>query len=124
MRRGVLGYGDTAIPADAQFFRRLHGNRPWRLAERFEQHYTPGHGSWLNLTEIALSVLARQCLDRRIASLETLEREATAWERDRNAASDRIAWHFTTADARVKLKRLYPNYQVVKERKTRKSSHH
>ena len=83
-----------------------------RLAERFEFHYTPKHGSWLNVAECELSVLARQCLDRRIPDLTTLTQEVAAWERDRNAAEVTIDWHFTTADARVKLKRLYPKTQV------------
>jgi DDE superfamily endonuclease len=79
-----------------------------RLAERFEWHYTPKHGSWLNVAEMELSVLARQCLDRRIPDVEALRREVAAWERARNAATVKVDWHFTTADARVKLKRLYP----------------
>ena len=79
-----------------------------RLAQRLEWHYTPKHGSWLNMAEIELSVLARQCLDRRIPDLEALRREVVAWERDRNAQATRVDWQFTTADARVKLKRLYP----------------
>ena len=83
-----------------------------RLAERFEWHYTPKHGSWLNVAECELSVLARQCLDRRIPDLATLTREVATWERDRNAAEVTIDWQFTTADARVKLKRLYPRNQL------------
>jgi hypothetical protein len=83
-----------------------------RLTERFEWHHTPKHGSWLNMAEIELSVLARQCLDRRIPDQETLRREVAAWERDRNAAVVKIDWQFTTADARVKLKKLYPTIQL------------
>jgi transposase len=79
-----------------------------RLAERLEWHYTPKHGSWLNVAEYELSVLARQCLDRRIPDLETLRREVEAWERDRNAAGVAADWQFTGADARIRLKRLYP----------------
>jgi hypothetical protein len=79
-----------------------------RLVERLEIHYTPKHGSWLNLAELERSVLARQCLDRRIPDLETLRREVAAWEHDRNAAAVRVDWQFATADARVRLKRLYP----------------
>jgi DDE superfamily endonuclease len=78
------------------------------LAERFEFHYTPKHGSWLNMAEIELSVLSRQCLDRRIGEVGVLRREIEAWQRKRNAASKTIDWQFTTAEARVKLKRLYP----------------
>jgi hypothetical protein len=79
-----------------------------RLVERLEIHYTPKHGSGMNMAELELSVLARQCLDRRIPDLATLRAEAAAWEADRNAAAVRVDWQFTTADARVRLKRLYP----------------
>jgi DDE superfamily endonuclease len=80
-----------------------------RLAERFEVHYTPKHGSWLNVAEIELSVLARQCLDRRIASAEELRREVGAWEAERNERAVEVRWRFTTAEARIKLHRLYPS---------------
>ena len=83
-----------------------------RLAERFEWHHTPRHGSWLNVAEMELSVVARQCLDRRIPDMETLRREVAAWERQRNAAVVRVDWQFTTADARIKLKKLYPTLQL------------
>ena len=83
-----------------------------RLAQRFEWHYTPKHGSWLNVAEMELSVLARQCLDRRIPDLAALRREARAWEEKRNAAVVKVDWQFTTADARVKLKKLYPTLQL------------
>jgi hypothetical protein len=79
-----------------------------RLVERLEIHYTPKHGSWMNMAELELSVLARQCLDRRIPDLETLRAEVAAWQADRNATAVRVDWQLTTADARVKLKRLYP----------------
>jgi hypothetical protein len=79
-----------------------------RLAERLEIHYTPKHGSWLNIAETELSVLARQCLDRRIPAKEDLEREVQAWEDDRNESTQGVDWQFTTQDARVKLRRLYP----------------
>jgi DDE superfamily endonuclease len=83
-----------------------------RLAERFEWHHTPKHGSWLNVAECELSVLARQCLGRRIPDMEALRREAAAWERARNAAAVKVDWQFTTADARTKLKRLYPTIEL------------
>lgn len=79
-----------------------------RLARRLEIHHTPRNGSWLNVAEIELSVLARQCLDRRIDSAEVLARECAAWERARNADGSRVVWRFTTRDARVKLRHLYP----------------
>ncbi len=79
-----------------------------RIAEKLEIHHTPKHGSWLNMAEIELSVLARQCLARRIETREELEREVAAWEEERNERGDQVRWRFTTADARIKLRRLYP----------------
>jgi hypothetical protein len=79
-----------------------------RLAERLDIHYTPKHGSWLNIAEIELSVLTQQCLDRRIPDLATLEREIQAWQQRRNTRQKGVDWRFTTEDARIKLKRLYP----------------
>ena len=79
-----------------------------RIADRLEIHYTPKHGSWLNMAEIELSALQRQCLNRRLADRGTVEREVAAWSTARNAAGAGIDWRFTTADARIKLKRLYP----------------
>jgi uncharacterized small protein (DUF1192 family) len=80
-----------------------------RLVERFEWHYTPKHGSWLNMAETELSVLSSQCLDRRIPDKATLTDEIAAWEATRNKHHAKAEWQFTTADARVKLKRLYPS---------------
>jgi DDE superfamily endonuclease len=79
-----------------------------RLADKLEIHYTPKHGSWLNMAEIELSVLQRQCLDRRLGNQATLEREVGAWVAARNTSAANSDWRFTTADARIKLKRLYP----------------
>ncbi len=80
-----------------------------RIADKLEIHYTPKHGSWLNQAEIELSVLGRQCLDRRLPDVDTLTREVLAWEQSRNAANVTVNWHFTTEDARTKLTKLYPN---------------
>ena len=82
-----------------------------RIAERLEIHYTPKHGSWLNMAEIELGVLARQCLDRRIPGQVVLEQETKAWQNQRNRDSIRVDWRFTTKDARIKLKSLYPSLQ-------------
>ena len=95
---GPASFYEAYPPADAR-----------RLAERFEFHYTPKHGSWLNMAEIELSVLGRQCLDQRIPDAPTLEAEIAAWVAQRNAAGATIDWQFTTADARIKLKHLYPS---------------
>jgi hypothetical protein len=83
-----------------------------RLLERFEVHYTPKHGSWLNMAETELSVLGTQCLDRRIPDPTTLSQEVAAWEHQRNTAACRVNWRFTTHDARIKLHRLYPSIQL------------
>ena len=82
-----------------------------RIAERLEIHYTPKHGSWLNMAEIELGVLARQCLNRRIPDQGVLQRETGAWQQQRNRDTIRVDWRFTTADARIKLKSLYPSIQ-------------
>ena len=79
-----------------------------RLAERLDIDYTPKHGSWLNMAEIELSVLKGQCLDRRIPDMATMQSEVAAWEKNRNNSARKIAWQFTTPDARIRLKRLYP----------------
>jgi hypothetical protein len=79
-----------------------------RLVERFEWHYTPKHGSWLDMAESELGVLSSQCLDRRIPNKQALTDEVTAWQDDRNKHHAKADWQFTTADARIKLKRLYP----------------
>ena len=79
-----------------------------RIADRLEIHYTPKHGSWLNMAEIELSVLAGQCLDQRIESMERLRHEVEAWELVRNERQVGVNWQFTTADARIKLRKLYP----------------
>jgi transposase len=80
----------------------------WRLARRLEFHYTPKHASWLNMAELELSVLARQCLDRRLASKEAVAAEVEPWEAERNRAGVRLEWSFRVADARRKLDHLYP----------------
>lgn len=81
-----------------------------RLVERFEVHYTPKHGSWLDMAESELSVLSSQCLDRRIPDMKTLTDEVASWQSDRNKNNAKADWQFTTDDARIKLKRLYPSF--------------
>ena len=80
-----------------------------RIAEKLEFHYNPKHGSWLNIAEIEFSVLRRQCLSRRIPDQETLKREVQAWQNRRNQQGTTVHWRFTTDDARIKLKKLYPS---------------
>jgi hypothetical protein len=83
-----------------------------RILDRLEFHCTPKHGSWLNMAEIELSVLTRQCLDERIPDKTTLEQEVASWEQERNTSGATVDWRFTTSDARIKLKRLYPSIQT------------
>jgi hypothetical protein len=80
-----------------------------RIAERLEWHYTPKHGSWLNMAEIEFAALAKQCLRRRIGTRKELERAVSAWEQERNERAVGVKWRFTTADARIKLHQLYPS---------------
>jgi hypothetical protein len=82
-----------------------------RILDKLDIHYTPKHGSWLNMAEIELSILSRQCLDRRLPGPETLIREMAAWQEKRNARARPMDWRFTTEDARIKLKKLYPTLQ-------------
>jgi len=80
-----------------------------RLACRFEMHYTPKHGSWLDMAEIELGILSRQCLDRRMGNVNFLRQEVHAWTTARNTAATKVNWQFTTEDARIKLRKLYPS---------------
>jgi hypothetical protein len=96
----------------ASFYEAFEPQEAHRLSRRFEIHYTPKHGSWLNMAEIELSVLARQCLNRHSPDQETLETEVQAWTSDRNDLAVKVDSRFTTADARIKLKHLYPKIQV------------
>lgn len=97
---GVGSLYEAFAPAEAR-----------RLAERVEWHYTPRHGSWLNVAECESAILTRQCLARRVADIDELRRRVGAWERARNERLVEARWRFTTADARIKLHRLYPSTQ-------------
>jgi len=92
----------------ASFYQAFPPDVARRLSERLEIHYTPKHGSWLDIAEIELSVLIRQCLSRRIENIQKMRTEVTAWNNDRNNRQSKVNWHFTTGDARLKLKQLYP----------------
>ena len=83
-----------------------------RIADKLEIHYTPKHGSWLDMAEIELGILARQCLSRRIDNMEQLKDEVAAWQVIRNTAEAKVNWRFTTKDARIKLKKLYPSIEA------------
>ena len=94
--------------AGGSLYQAFPPERARALYERLEIHYTPKQGSWLDMAEIELSVLTGQCLNRRIGTKEELEREVAAWERRRNEARAQTDWRFTTDQARIKLKKLYP----------------
>ena len=106
----VLVMDNLNTHTPASLYEAFPADEAKRLADRLEIHYSPKHGSWLNMAEIELGVLAAQCLDRRLPDRATLEREVAAWEAARNAATRTIDWRFTTADARIKLKHLYPSF--------------
>ena len=110
--RIVLVMDNLNTHTPASLYEAFEPEEARRLAEKLEIHYTPKHGSWLNMmAEIELSVLSRQCLDRRVPDFETLQAEARAWQERRDAAGNKIEWRFSTEDARIKLKRLYPSLQ-------------
>ena len=106
----VLDNLNTHSPS--AFYETFEPEEARRLVERFEFHFTPKHGSWLNMAEIELSALVRQCLDRRLPDIETLTDEVQAWQQQRNDEVVKVLWQFTTTDARTKLKHLYPKIQV------------
>jgi hypothetical protein len=110
-RRVVLVTDNLNTHTPGCLYEAFEPARARAIAERLEWHYTPKHGSWLNLAEIELAALGKQCLGRRIGSLEELAREAGAWEEERNERQVEVHWQFTTAKARVKLRRLYPTTQ-------------
>jgi DDE superfamily endonuclease len=109
--RVVLVMDQLNTHSPASLYEAFRPEEAKRLVDRLEIHHTPKHGSWLNMAEIELSVLARQCLSRRIAHQDTLARRVGAWAAARNAAGSKIDWQFTTAQARIKLRRLYPSIQ-------------
>ncbi len=104
----ILVMDNLKIHSPASLYEAFPPAEAKRLADRLEIHHTPKHGSWLNMAEIELGILQRQCLDRRLGDQATLASEVAAWVATRNAAARRIDWRFTTANARIKLKRLYP----------------
>lgn len=106
----VLDNLNTHSPAS--FYEAFKPEDARRLASRFEFHFTPKHGSWLNMAEIELSVLSRQCLAGRIPNKSVLANEVSAWEDERNNSVVKVRWQFTSADARIKLKNLYPRIEV------------
>jgi hypothetical protein len=108
VKKVVLVMDNLNTHAGASLYEAFPPREARRLLERLEIHYTPKHGSWLNIAEIELRVLTGQCLNRRISDKKTLEREICQWQNQRNFRNAKVNWQFTTDDARLKLKRLYP----------------
>ena len=94
----------------SSLYKRYPADEARRIIKKLEIHYTPKHGSWLDIAEIELNVMTRQCLSRRIDNLDRLRCELTAWETERNTSAAKVSWQFRTADARVKLASLYPKF--------------
>ena len=109
----ILVMDNLNTHAIASLYKAFPAAEARRIARKLEIHYTPKHGSWLNIAEIEINVMMRQCLSRRIADIEKLRPELQAWENDRNNAEARINWQFTTDNARIKLTSLYPKIDII-----------
>ena len=107
-KRIVLVMDNLNTHGIASLYEAFPAAEAWRIAQRLEIHHTPKHGSWLNVAEIELSVFKRQCLPERIPEIEEMRRMTKAWNIERNSRQTKVDWQFTTEDARIKLKRLYP----------------
>jgi hypothetical protein len=105
----VLVQDNLNTHSPASLYEAFEPTEARRLMNRFEVHYTPKHGSWLDMAEIELGILGRQCLSRRIDNVDDLRRETTTWKMEQNSASTKVNWQFTTSDARIKLRKLYPS---------------
>jgi transposase len=110
--RIVLVLDNLNIHSPASLYQAFEPAEAKRIADRLEIHYTPKHGSWLNMAEIEIAILSGQCLDRRIPDIDTLTSEIAAWEADRNETATSVNWRFTTVDARIKLRYLYPSHDT------------
>jgi hypothetical protein len=110
--RVVLVVDNLNTHKPAVLYQAFPPERARAIAAKFEWHYTPKHGSWLNMAEVELSALGRQCLAERIESMPALREKVEAWEGDRNDRTVEVRWRFTTEDARIKLHRLYPSFQM------------
>lgn len=108
--RVVLVMDNLNTHSGASLYETFPAEEAWRLLQRLEIHYTPKHGSWLNMAEGELSVLQRQCLDRRMGTVEFLKQEIAAWQAERNQKGIGANWRFTTQEARIKLRKLYPSF--------------
>ncbi len=108
----VLVMDNLNTHSPASFYEVFEPAEAWRLSQKLEIHYTPLHGSWLNMAEIELSVLGRQALSGRLATMQQVQARVAAWQQRRNQQQAAIQWRFTTQDARIKLKRLYPSNEA------------
>jgi DDE superfamily endonuclease len=108
----ILVMDNLNTHSPASFYEVFEPDEAWRLSQKLEIHHTPVHGSWLNMAEIELSVLGRQALSSRLPRLEAVQERVAAWQEHRNQQQATISWRFTTTDARIKLKRLYPSIEV------------
>ena len=108
--RTVLVMDNLNTHTPASLYEAFPPEEAKRIADKLEIHYTPKHGSWLDMAEIELGILGRQCLDRRIDNAEELTREVAAWEAERNASEAKVTWRFSTPDARIKLRKLHPSF--------------
>ena len=97
----------------ASLYKKYPPEEARRIIKKLEIHYTPKHGSWLDIAEIELNIMTRQCLYRRIADIELLRSELSVWEAERNTTAAKVDWHFRTGDARIKLKSLYPSFTAA-----------
>jgi transposase len=109
-KRITLVMDNYTTHTSAALYENFHPEEAWRIWNKFDFVYTPIHGSWLNMAEIELQILKRQCLNRHIGSYDELQREVTSWQKFRNNVAHPINWQFTAKDARIKLKRLYPSF--------------
>ena len=107
----VLVMDNLNTHSKASLYEALEPAEAKRIADKLEIHYTPKHGSWLNMAEIEMSVMSRQCLSERMGNIEHLAGKVSAWAEKRNAKEVKVDWRFTTEDARIKLKKLYPSLQ-------------
>jgi len=110
-KRIVLVMDNLNTHKKASLYEAFEPREARRIAEKLEIHYTPKHGSWLNMAEIEISVLGRQCLSERMQDIRRLQDELTAWSRRRNSKAAKVDWRFTTENARIKLKKLYPSVE-------------
>ena len=113
MRLSCLVMDNLNTHKSSSLYKRYPAEEARRILKKLEIHYTPKHGSWLDIAEIELNVMTRQCLRRRISEIKLLRNELSAWEMERNTLAAKVNWHFRTSDARIKLSSLYPTFTTI-----------